>query len=99
MEAGKRDGTLAHGGVRHGEKVRCDSSPLLLSKFANLPAQGCFIEPTILLNVPVSSDAYKEEIFGPVVIVNTFKDEAEALAEANNTEFGLFCELHPAIVT
>ena len=50
------------------------------------------MEPTILLNVPTSSDAYKEEIFGPVVIVNTFKDEAAALAEANSTEFGLFCE-------
>lgn len=44
------------------------------------------------MNVPQSSDAYKEEIFGPVVIVNTFKDEAEALAEANSTEFGLFCK-------
>lgn len=54
--------------------------------------KGCFVEPTILFNVPKSSDAYKEEIFGPVVIVNTFKDEAEALAEANSTEFGLFCE-------
>ncbi len=85
---------MVHGGVRRGEKVRCDSSPLLpRSKFINLPVKGCFIEPTILLNVPVSSDAYQEEIFGPVVIVNTFKDEAEALTEANNTEFGLFCEL------
>ena len=49
------------------------------------------MEPTILVNVPTSSDAYKEEIFGPVVVVNTFKDEAGALAEANSTEFGLFC--------
>lgn len=50
------------------------------------------MEPTILMNVPKSSDAYKEEIFGPVVIVNTFKDENEALLEANATEFGLFCK-------
>jgi aldehyde dehydrogenase (NAD+) len=50
------------------------------------------MEPTILVNVPTSSDAYKEEIFGPVVIVNTFKNEAEALGEANGTEFGLFGE-------
>ena len=48
------------------------------------------MKPTILKNVPMSSDAYKEEIFGPVVIVNTFKEEAEVLAEANGTEFGLF---------
>ena len=48
------------------------------------------MEPTILKDVPMSSEAYKEEIFGPVVIVNTFKDEAEVLAEANGTDFGLF---------
>ena len=48
------------------------------------------MEPTILFNVPTSSIAYQEEIFGPVVIVNTFKDEEEAMAEANCTEFGLF---------
>ena len=50
------------------------------------------MEPTILANVLTSSEAYQQEIFGPVVIVNTFKDEAEALAEANSSEFGLFCE-------
>ena len=54
--------------------------------------QGAFIEPTILLNVPQGSAAYQEEIFGPVVIVNTFESEVEALAEANCTEFGLFCK-------
>lgn len=48
------------------------------------------MEPTILMNVPISSDAYQEEIFGPVVIVNTFKDEADAVTEANGTDFGLF---------
>jgi aldehyde dehydrogenase (NAD+) len=50
------------------------------------------MEPTILLNVPVTSDAYQEEIFGPVLIVNTFKTEEDALQEANGTEFGLFCK-------
>jgi len=53
---------------------------------------GAFIAPTILKNVPLSSAAYTEEIFGPVVIVNTFADEAKALEEANCTEFGLFCK-------
>lgn len=49
------------------------------------------MEFTVLLNVPESSPAYQEEIFGPVLVVNTFKDEAAAICEANNTEFGLFC--------
>ena len=53
---------------------------------------GAFLEPTILKNVPFTSAAYKEEIFGPVVIVNTFKEEQDVLAEANCTDFGLFCK-------
>ncbi|EXJ58754.1 hypothetical protein A1O7_06184 [Cladophialophora yegresii CBS 114405] len=55
---------------------------------------GAFIEPTILKNVPTTSVAYREEIFGPVVIVNTFKDEADVLAEANCTDFGLFSSVY-----
>ena len=47
------------------------------------------MQPTILLNVPSRSPAYQEEIFGPVVIINTFDTEEEALHEANDTEFGL----------
>lgn len=45
------------------------------------------------MNVPTSSPVYKEEVFGPVVIVNTFTDEDQVLAEANGTDFGLFCML------
>ena len=54
--------------------------------------QGAFVEPTIFKNVPMTSPIYKEEVFGPVVIVNTFEDEEEALREANGTEYGLFCK-------
>jgi aldehyde dehydrogenase (NAD+) len=53
---------------------------------------GAFVEPTILKNVPITSAAYMEEIFGPVVIVNTFTEERDVLAEANCTDFGLFCK-------
>ncbi|SBS26896.1 Aldehyde dehydrogenase B [Marinomonas aquimarina] len=49
---------------------------------------GYYIKPTLLKG---SNDmrVFQEEIFGPVVAVTTFKDEAEALAIANDTEFGL----------
>ncbi|PID61341.1 MAG: aldehyde dehydrogenase [Gammaproteobacteria bacterium] len=49
---------------------------------------GFYIEPTLLKG---SNDmrVFQEEIFGPVVSVTTFRDEAEALAIANATEFGL----------
>ena len=49
---------------------------------------GFYIEPTIMKG---SNDMriFQEEIFGPVLAVTTFKDEAEALAIANDSEFGL----------
>ena len=92
VDDGKRDGTLVHGGSRYGNKVRPIVS-FTQTTAADIHTKGNFMEPTILMNVPRSSDAYKEEIFGPVVIVNTFKDEDEALLEANATDFGLFCKL------
>lgn len=50
--------------------------------------RGFYIEPT-LLKGRNDMRVFQEEIFGPVVAVTTFKDEAEALAIANDTEFGL----------
>jgi aldehyde dehydrogenase len=51
-------------------------------------ADGYYIQPT-LLKGHNKMRVFQEEIFGPVVGVTTFKDEAEALAIANDTEFGL----------
>ncbi|MBS7663108.1 aldehyde dehydrogenase [Pseudomonas lalucatii] len=51
-------------------------------------AGGYYIQPT-LLKGNNQMRVFQEEIFGPVVGVTTFKDEAEALAIANDTEFGL----------
>jgi aldehyde dehydrogenase len=56
-----------------------------------LPAElgnGYYVQPT-LLKGDNSMRVFQEEIFGPVVSVTTFKDEAEALAIANDSEFGL----------
>ncbi len=50
---------------------------------------GYFLEPTILTEVPLDSAAWREEIFGPVLCVRSFKDEAEALRLANDSVFGL----------
>ncbi|MFW5450193.1 MAG: aldehyde dehydrogenase family protein [Methylophagaceae bacterium] len=49
---------------------------------------GYYIEPTLMKGTN-NMRIFQEEIFGPVVSVTTFKDEAEALAIANDTEFGL----------
>jgi succinate-semialdehyde dehydrogenase/glutarate-semialdehyde dehydrogenase len=50
---------------------------------------GLFFEPTILANVNPSMKVTKEETFGPVAPLYRFKDEAEAIRMANDTEFGL----------
>jgi betaine-aldehyde dehydrogenase len=51
--------------------------------------KGFFVEPTVLTDVPTDSSAWREEIFGPVVCVRPFVDEAEAVRLANDSRFGL----------
>ena len=52
---------------------------------------GSFIEPTILTQVSDDMKVFREEIFGPIAPLFKFKTEAEAIAMANDTEFGLAC--------
>ncbi len=50
---------------------------------------GSYFEPTILADVPKSAKVSKEETFGPLAPLFRFKDEAEVIELANDTEFGL----------
>ena len=50
---------------------------------------GYFYEPTVLGEVPADANLLKEEIFGPVAPITSFDSEDEAIAAANDTEFGL----------
>ena len=50
---------------------------------------GLFYEPTVLTGLQDDSPLATEEIFGPVFALYSFKDEAEVIARANQTEFGL----------
>ena len=50
---------------------------------------GLFVEPTIFKNTPGHSRIVREEVFGPVVTVQTFKTEEDAIRLANDTVFGL----------
>jgi succinate-semialdehyde dehydrogenase/glutarate-semialdehyde dehydrogenase len=61
----------------------------VLTGGAAIPGRGHFYEPTVLADVPADSRCLTEEIFGPVAPVCTFCDEADAVAKANGTEFGL----------
>ncbi len=54
-----------------------------------VPSKGAFVQPTILTNVTPDNPAYYWEFFGPVSMILKAKDEAEAVAIANDSPFGL----------
>ncbi|GAA2036279.1 NAD-dependent succinate-semialdehyde dehydrogenase [Terrabacter terrae] len=54
---------------------------------------GWFYQPTVLTDVPRDADLTREEIFGPVAPVSTFTTDEEAIAMANDTEYGLVAYL------
>ncbi|MBH0008164.1 MULTISPECIES: NAD-dependent succinate-semialdehyde dehydrogenase [unclassified Salinibacterium] len=61
----------------------------LVSGGKRVEGDGSFYEPTIVSHVPADSDILREEIFGPVVSIVEFTDEAEGVRLANDTEYGL----------
>jgi glyceraldehyde-3-phosphate dehydrogenase (NADP+) len=52
---------------------------------------GSYIEPTILTNCNYTMKVYAEEIFGPVICINSYETIEDAIQQANNTKFGLQC--------
>jgi len=75
IEAGKSEGaTLALGG----------------EAYKNVGAgKGFFIAPTVFTNVKDSMRIFREEVFGPFVVIASFKTEEEAIERANDTTYGL----------
>ncbi len=71
-------------GVREGARLLCGGNRL-----GGSLAGGNFIAPTIFDDTSREMRIVKEEIFGPVLVVQTFDDEAEAVAIANDTIYGL----------
>jgi succinate-semialdehyde dehydrogenase/glutarate-semialdehyde dehydrogenase len=67
--------------VDRGARIRCGGE--------RLPGPGYFYPATVLDNVSPESLMAHEEVFGPVAPITTFETEDEALALANNTEYGL----------
>lgn len=73
--AEKEGGKVLSGGQRHLMNGRCKD--------------GYFIEPTVIEGLPHTCRTNQEEIFGPVVTLMPFRDEDDAIAMANSTEYGL----------
>ena len=61
----------------------------LLTGGNRIHGPGFFYEPTVLVDVPKESPAYREEVFGPVASVFRVRDADEAVEAANDTTFGL----------
>jgi len=54
-----------------------------------LPSRGYFVAPAIFGRVPIDAELAQEEVFGPVLAVQTYSTEEEAVALANGTSYGL----------
>jgi len=74
----------------HIDRGRAEGLELLTDggRASKFPA-GYFVEPTIFVNVPTDSALWREEIFGPVLCVRPLATENEAIALANDSDFGL----------
>ncbi|WP_193559288.1 aldehyde dehydrogenase family protein [Pseudomonas koreensis] len=70
-------------GLSAGARLICGGN-----RPADLP-RGYFLQPTVFTDVPLDSALWCEEIFGPVLCVRGFATEAQAIALANDTPFGL----------
>ncbi|WP_299577267.1 aldehyde dehydrogenase family protein [uncultured Williamsia sp.] len=80
------DRVLAHidGAVASGATVVAGGG-----RVTDGPSAGNFVQPTILADVDGSMEVVREEVFGPVLTVQPFDDEAEAIALANDSLYGL----------
>jgi gamma-glutamyl-gamma-aminobutyraldehyde dehydrogenase len=78
----------------HIEKAKSEGAQLILGGNALDFGAGKCIEPTIFDNVTSDMTLFKEEVFGPVLAVMTFETEEEAIALANDTNYGLAASLY-----
>ena len=72
---------LVDDAVLRGARLACGGGPV--------GETGYFYAPTVLTNVPADSRLLREEIFGPVAPISTFDTEGDAIARANDTQYGL----------
>lgn len=98
-DAGERDadcGPLINGRQREQLEVRLAAAKADGIRVAaagqlapGAPEGGHFVVPQLLVDVPPGHAVTREELFGPVLVVQSFESEAEALRLANATDFGL----------
>jgi succinate-semialdehyde dehydrogenase/glutarate-semialdehyde dehydrogenase len=72
---------LVHDAMKRGAKLLCGGQ--------KPDGEGFYFPPTVLADVPPEAEMAREEIFGPVAALSRFSTEDEAVALANDTEYGL----------
>ena len=81
----EKDESMVQRAVAEGAKVLCGGARPAIAEFPD----GYFYQPTIVHQLTKDNFLMRNEVFGPVLAVTPFEDEAEVLALANDTEFGL----------
>jgi succinate-semialdehyde dehydrogenase/glutarate-semialdehyde dehydrogenase len=76
-------------GVDEQVRKSVSAGAKLLTGGNRVHGTGFFYEPTVLVNIPRESPAYREEVFGPVASVFRVRNEAEAIEIANDSVYGL----------
>jgi 4-(gamma-glutamylamino)butanal dehydrogenase len=71
------------------ERARSQGRIVLGGNRETVDGRGCFIAPTIITDLVPSAELITEEVFGPVLAVQTFDEEAEGVRMANDTVYGL----------
>lgn len=74
------------------ERTRSSSASVLTGGLAR-QAPGYFFEPTVVANIGQKHELIQQEVFGPVLTLQKFATEAEAIALANGTDYGLGASL------
>lgn len=68
-------------------------SGTLLTGGARKGITGCYVQPTIFVNVGQDTKLWREEVYGPVVLIKSFETEEDAIEMGNDTEYGLAAQI------
>jgi len=71
------------------QRAKAEGATALLGGGPNEELGGLYYRPTLFVDVPAGAEILRKEVFGPVLTLQAFRDEEEAIALANDTDYGL----------
>ncbi|MGH2589564.1 MAG: aldehyde dehydrogenase family protein, partial [Actinomycetota bacterium] len=78
------------------QRAKAEGAKAILGGGPNEELGGLYYLPTLFVDVPGGAEVLRKEVFGPVLTLQTFEEEDEAIALANETEYGLAAILYTA---